>query len=214
MKTVATVSINLVVFDLIFFSLSSSHDQKLCNFNYIWILWIQTGGRSTFNFIGHYTLTEKVTSGTSGNIKEKPIIEIRIAEKNQESEGQLQDREVNSTKIATELSSASTPAATPIFINDLEQGVKYMMRKENEEVARMHGLRVEREGGEVTRLNEKGIGELNWKCDHLMNHSWESNIWTLFNLCTKKGGRNFFCVFSILKLNVPSQNYFDMQLCL
>lgn len=63
-------------------------------------------------------------------MKEKPIIEIRIAEKNQESEGQLQDREVNSTKIATELSSASTPAATPIFINDLEQGVKYMMRKE------------------------------------------------------------------------------------
>lgn len=70
-------------------------------------------------------------------MKEKPIIEIRIAEKNQESEGQLQDREAKSTKIATELSSASTPAATPIFINDLEQGVKYMMRKENEEVARM-----------------------------------------------------------------------------
>lgn len=70
-------------------------------------------------------------------MKEKPIIEIRIAEKNQESEGQLQDREAKSTKIAAELSSASTPAATPIFINDLEQGVKYMMRKENEEVARM-----------------------------------------------------------------------------
>lgn len=64
-------------------------------------------------------------------MKDKPLTEIRIGEKSRRAKGQLQERKANSTKIATEFSSA----AAPIFVNDLEQGVKYLMRKETEEVA-------------------------------------------------------------------------------
>ena len=57
----ATVSINLAAFyGIIFLSLATSHDPKLCSDDDIWqvlqamprILWIHTGGRSVFHFAG------------------------------------------------------------------------------------------------------------------------------------------------------------------
>lgn len=88
--------------------------------------------------LGHYTPSEKASNfGHRTNqweCEDEPLTEIRIGEKSQKSNWQLPDWKANATKIATEFYSAP-PHATPIFINDLEQGVQLLMRKENEDVA-------------------------------------------------------------------------------
>lgn len=79
-------------------------------------------------------MTEWATSGSTqinGNMKDKPWTGITIGERSQESKGATSRKAGEFNKNRYHL----LRLATPLSVNDLEQGVKYLMRRENEEVA-------------------------------------------------------------------------------